>query len=403
MSSILSDPHNHAPEATPDDEWGDVEGLSSTITAPAILPPKRTKNETVPDGSEEDAPEGLRIESKVQARAIGNTEHQLEVHELAANVIRLDPVEPSVVKMPRQAVLHELPAGYSLTRPKVDVGVEWGRANKHSMRWILGISAGVGILIISAVMLLPRINRSNASNPGAIGLVMDPEEKVDGIEASNELLARQTEAEQIFRAYATARLPHDILPLVRDSKSLEPIILASHHSAMAPSDWTPPANVRWSVSSGDEHPFAVLEGSLPGFTKFCAYMILSKNRLRLDWKATTGYGTATFAELETNKGNPAEIRGSILPADFYTNVFPEAGFHSFQLVSPDNEKTVWCYTRRDQPSDAALARLIFHGEILESDTAPKKVTLRLQHAPAGSLPNQWLIDEILHAEWINLK
>jgi len=124
--------------------------------------------------------------------------------------------------------------------------------------------------------------------------------------------------------------------------------------------------------------------------------------LHLDWKATTGYGTATFGELARNQGDAKEIRARIQSSRFYTAIYPEAEYQSYQLVSPDASEAVWGYTRRGEAADSLLGKLFWSGEILDNSVEQKKVTVRLERGPAGSLPNQWQIAEMLHNEWLNL-
>lgn len=223
---------------------------------------------------------------------------------------------------------------------------------------------------------------------------------MEGLESVNDLLLQQPEAEQLFRAFASSLIVADILPLVRDAAEVEPLIRTHHRLALVSKAWLPPDTTLWNVHVNDGHQFALLEGTLPDFSKFSAYCVMSDNQLRLDWKATTGFGTATFEELARSQGDPAEIRAKIIASKFHTAIYPEAEFRSYQLVSPDESQAIWGYTRRGETVDGVLARLFQGGEILETSQEQKKVTVRLAHGPAGSLPNQWVIAEMLHPDWI---
>ena len=76
MDTNLIDPHNHVPEVTPDDEWGDAEGLHPNFDAAAtILPPKRQRTDEAPGR----ANEGLRIESTQIRRENSEPAQTLEV------------------------------------------------------------------------------------------------------------------------------------------------------------------------------------------------------------------------------------------------------------------------------------------------------------------------------------
>lgn|GEM_PF-2003902 len=403
MKPSLIDPHNHAPEDTPDDVWSDHDGWDpARLASVAVLPPIKTNTASsslAPTGKHA---EGLRIGSESPRRPADDSDSQLEVQEIAGNVVRLEPEVSAVARVPRQITSQELPRGNSLQRPPHGEGKEWGRARNQSVHWILGTSLGVAAVVIVALMFLPLINQSNAARlrPGQVGLVLAQEENIESLESLNDLLTRQPEAEQIFRNYASAAVADDVLPFVLHAQAVEPHIRKNHRSMVVSKEWLPPEDTTWNVIDNDGHPFGLLVGNLPNFSKFSAYLVLSDNHLHLDWKATTGYGTATFEDLANNHGDPTEIRGKILPSGFFTATFPEAEFQSYQLVSPDDSKAIWCYMRRGNPAEGVLGKLFLAGEILQSTPEPQKVTLRLEPGPAGALPNQWLITEMLHKDWL---
>lgn len=398
MDSRLIDPNNHAPEVSPDDVWGDA--LSATAT---VLPPKRTKIEPSSAAPAGKSTDGLRIGAETQRRPTSDTTVQLEVQELQCAVVRLDPEVPLPAKVPRQAAFLERPVENRTTAARTDVTREWGRSRKQSIHWIVGTGAGVASLVIVAMMMLPSINQSNAARPGADqdGLVVENEEPLEGIDSWNQMFALEPEARQVFQAYASAPLVEDFLPLIRNAEVLEPIIRQSPHSSLVSKQWEPPRDAIWTVLESDGFLYGLLEGSLPDHSNFSAYLMMSDDQLHLDWKATTAWGTASFDDLERNEGDPGEIRAKIIPSGFYTTTFPEEEFQSYQLVSPDQEKSIWCYARRKDAAAGALAGLFQNGEILKSAPELVKVTIRLEHGPAGALPNQWLVGTLLHRDWIN--
>ena len=398
------DPHNHAPEVTPDDVWGDAAAWTlQPLGSTTVLPFKKARAGTPSSAPVDRAPEGLRIESKTPPRRTGASTYQLEVQEIDGNVVRLDPEVPTALRVPRQPVVQERPAENDVRREPQGEGREWGLSRKQSIHWILGAGLGIASVVIVALMLLPVINASNAARPNQsqTSFVMEKEEDNAGSGLWNALIVRQQDAEQVFRAFASAPVVEDILPLVKDSESVGSLIRAHHRPALVAKAWVPPANTRWNVIDNDGHPFGLLEGFLPDDSTFGAYVVLSGRLLLLDWKATTAYGTATFDELEGHQGNPAEIRARIVLADFFTATFPEAEYQCYQLLSPDNRKAVWCYARRGEAANAALASILQTDGILDNTPVPpQKVTVRLDPGPAGSLPNQWLIREVLHKDWI---
>ena len=406
MNPLLIDPNNHAPEVTPDDGWDDAEGFVRDHTGEAtVLPPRRTLSErtgSTPTASAENNLSGLRIESNIARKDAQDGIPRLEVQEISGNVIRLEQTEPAPPKVPRHVVFHEKAPDERQDGKLQGEGREWGRSQKQSIRWVLGTGIGVTLLVILSLVMLPLINKSNAARPATDeqSLKVVNEEAIQGMDALNLMVAKQPEAEQIFRAYLKATVSDEILPLIRKADAMRETVRKNWHPVTIPDNWTPPQDTTWKVFKTDGYPCGQLEGTLPDFSKFSAYFMMEGNRLELDWKATTAFGTATFAELSTNQAAADEIRGLILPADFYTTTWPEEVYQSYRLCSPSDETAIWCYARRSDVVANQIAGHFQRGDILQEDHSDKRITVRLGRGPESATPNQWLIEEMLHIEWI---
>jgi hypothetical protein len=397
MAHVPPNSQNHPPDDPPDDHWDEPEP-STPPPAGTILPPVRIKD----PASASSQQSGLRIGFENHRAQPANTVRPLEVQEINGDVIRLKPELPEIQKVPRQVTFHERPKPAPADPARIGESKDWGTTPKHAIRWIIFISLGVTSVVILAMMMLPRINRTESSGtrPPQQTLVIDQPDE-EAINASlNDMLTRQPEAEQIFRSFASSSVISDVLPLIRDAKTIESLIRENKCPFLTPKSWTPDDNTTWSVFETDGRTCGLLNGSLPDFSRFNAYFTLDHRHLLLDWKASTAYGTATFDELETSRGNPAEIRTTITPGTLYTLTFPETEFVCYQLISPDNIKSVWGYARRSEPAVKSLSRLFQGGDIIQASQDPKRVTLRLAKAPDGALPNQWLIAKMLHKDWI---
>jgi hypothetical protein len=396
-----SDPQDPMPEFFSADAWADtLEFVRDANGAVRILPPRRPPPENdsaTPAGVKHD---GLRIESSEEPLLCDDPEEVFEVRKIDGSVVRLTPEEPTQPKMTRRVVFFRKPQEQ---RPEGE-GADWGRTKQFSIRWILGLSTGVAALVIVALSLLPLINRSNATGTRAVAgaSAADPDEALDKKDAALEnLVTRQEEAARMFRRFMTASTPADLLPLVRDWAAIEPLVRANRRAVVVSKRWAPAKNAHWEILAIDGKPLGMLTGKLPDFSDYRAYFVMDNEQLRIDWKATTGYGTATFKELETHQGNPAEIRGTLRPSGHYSPVFPETRYQSYMFIAPDDITAIWCYTPRGEPVDEALAGLFRGGVILKPSSEPRRVTLRLAHGPEASLPNQWLVGELIQKEWIS--
>ncbi len=401
MNPSLIDPNNHVPAVSPDDGWDDAaDFMLDADTRPAVLPARRNVSERQEIAVVEE--DGLRIDSKVGRDPLTNSSTQLEVQEITGAVVRLDQAIPSPLKVTPLLKFHERPVREKDAKNPGGEGQDWGHASRYPMRWLLGAGAGVGAIVIVAMILLPKVNKPDKPriNPDDRTLTVQIEEKIAGVDAMNLLLTKQPEAMQIYRAYAQAHRIDEIVPLLRDGKNLQGILRHHWQPLGLAKSWMPAADAEWMVSELAGRPCAQLAGRLPDDSKFTAYFINDGKRLLMDWKATAGFGTDSFQQLEKNPGDASEIRGIISSAEYYTASWPEEDYQSYRLVSPDGGTMLWCYARRSSEAAGEIAEKFFKGDILDEARSTQKITLRLERGPAGALPNQWLIGEMLHIDWL---
>ncbi|MES2660090.1 MAG: hypothetical protein V4689_15820 [Verrucomicrobiota bacterium] len=399
MTSGFSDPNNHIPEITPDDEWGDSDSHVTEINPSATaLPPRRSVTDKASSAVE--TPEtGLRIDSKVIREEVSETPRKLQVQEITGSVLRLEQDDSAPARVERVVAFREKPAHLKNGKNPRGEGLEWGRAHRSSPRWILGMALTILILVVLGIAMAPRINAPNAGRKITAAPMIEDEETSEGADQMNQMLERQSEAMQIFRSFSQAVHFDEIVPLVRDGASLKDTLRENWKPMGISNQWAPAEDCSWGVVELGGHPCGLLQGQLPDHSKFTAYFTRESNRLLLDWKATTAYGTATFDQLESGEADGSEIRGEISLTDFYTSSFPEAGYQSFRFISPDEKTTIWCYALRSSLTFGQIARHLQTGEIVQEAPGPKRITLRLDREPDGALPNQWLIGGMLHIDW----
>lgn len=402
MNSDLNDNDYRIPDITADDVWADAECLQNGGSW--TLPPKRPKNfngkSTNPDGHEG----GLSIGYGPQAAAASqNGQPGLEVAVISGEIVRLAPEIPSVERVPRQFTFHQRPAAETNHR-KIAETSEWGRSRKASRRsilWIAGCGLAVSSVVVGAMMMLPRINRSNAMDlrPGQTELVI-AEDTTDAAKPITEMLARQHEAHRIYQTWLTATSKDDISHLIRNPGEVLPRMPDEALPGLAPGQTLPDRGVAWNAFERDGLVFGMLEGELPDHMRFSAYFVTEDGELRLDWEATTAHGSADFTSLAQREGDASEIRGWVKPSDYYTLAFPETKYQCYQLLSPDQTASLWVYAPLGDPAQLLLSGEYEGGAILSGTPQPKKFTLRLAAGTEDALPNQWTIVELLHKDWI---
>lgn len=402
MNQSLVDPNNHVPEVAPGDGWDDADGFDSAeLPNPIMLPPRRSQGERAASVPVDPSAMGFRIEPNVARIELGETVSKLEILEIGAGIVRLEQSDSTPEKVPRHVVFHELQPKELAANARNLEGREWGSANRMSIPWAVGIGTGITALVIGVLMLLPMINKSNAARATSADrdLKVVNDVKVVGMETVTAMLKGQPEAVQIFTRYAQATIADDVIPLLLEGAANRDLLHKNWKPLNLPKDWSPPAETNWEVNQGLKSATGTLNISLPDFSEFKAVFVYLNNRLFIDWKASTAYGTATFDELSKATGDASEVRGVLAPSNFYTIAWPEELYQSYQLLDSTGTKSIWCYAHRTDKVGDDCEKLFKSGEIIANYQSAAEVIVRLKRGPVDTLQNQWEIAEILHKGW----
>jgi hypothetical protein len=398
------DPNNHVPPVSPGDDWGDAEGFEPDGgPSVAALPPRRSAQDRPPGAANPAHQVGLRIESTVTREESMDCTARLEVHEYQSEVVKLDQPLDAPPKMVALFKFHERPKR-DKGNPLRGEGRDWGERHRFSIRWIIGIGLGVTGVVVLSIAMLPSINASNASRPSRneTRLVIDDAEPVAAIPDLDFLAKQHSAALAICRACLQASQAGEVMPWIRDSQALAEVVSkqwqAAGFSEEKLSQLTPD-NSTWEVVELGGKAYGLVRLEFPDSTRFTGYFTREGEELRMDWKATFAYGTATFDELVMGKGDAREIRGSISRADFYSSLWPENEYQCYRFQSPYDGRMVWIYARRDTPVASLLVSSLGSGEITGDSQAAQKITLQLDRGGDESPPNQWLIREVLQVDW----
>jgi hypothetical protein len=403
--SAFEDPRNHVPEASPADEWGDGDEAS-------VLPKKRQADEK-PAGAHAPVPDetkGIEIGVKPVEKADPDTAgrpavQRLEVQEHVPKLLTPEAAPlPKIVpkKVIERPVGEMAPAAgdRSFRSPESET---WGTPKSISMRWIVISVAAIAVFVLAGAILLPRFGwerekstRLNYSNlevfdEGPNVVAADGEALSDGIE---------DKAKKLVESFVTATSVEEVLPLVRDRERVEPLLKARWKPMGFGKNWLVPDNSEWSIRKAGKRDYGFLTGMLPDLSPFRFYIVQKGETALLDWEASTGYSETPFEDLVKGNGDGGKTRCILSPGDLYTFSMPESDYQCFRLGSPDGEHAAWGYVRRDSPLFGELSSLFVQGAIPREIFSEYAITLKLEQGPEESLPNQWLIAEMLHIEWI---
>ena len=285
---------------------------------------------------------------------------------------------------------------------------DWGEEKgRDSAKWMLYTGIGVVLLVILAVVLsqVGGNGKTRESDRSQYGKLAPTKEKAAEETADLEMLEMltnsQQEAKEIYAKVSTAATASELSGFLFNRDAVLPLLEKNWKQPVSKEDWVPGDAAIWTVLDSGGKRYGVLEGSHPDFSDYSAYFRNSPEGLRIDWKATGGYGTATFDELKGGAGDGSEIRARISLSDFYTFALPEGKFRSFRLMSPDGSSNLWVYTHLNGEMDQRLMELFIPSEITGEAQSEVQVTLSLEPGPEDGLPNQWIVRDIISLTWLD--
>ncbi len=399
------------PEVSIADEWGDFHGWKGCDAAGAgVLPPVRRKTRLAGGEPEEPLsasfPVALKIEPTWRKSSSGSTvESKLEVVHFNPTVIKLEVDESLPAKVPRVETFHPLPV---ITRGEMlerrldrEVSGEWGRNTGIAMKWMVAAAVGVVAVVVLAMVLLPLVQPTETVRKRVVYTTVNETPLPEDRAGQMDMLRREEEAIGLFRRFASATTHDDLLSTVRHREETAVWVKRRPPAPWLPSRWQPAQPCGWVCYIESGRVCGILSGVLPDFSPFTAFMTMEHGVMLLDWKATTGFCSADFAQLEQGIGDACEIRGYLKPSNFYTAAFPEQNYRSYVLLAPDRERSVWVYTDRSGMAESLLSASFVGGEIVAPDSQPRRFTVALSRpATENAAPNQWLLKEVLHKQWI---
>jgi len=407
-SAPFEDPNNHVPKLTAVDDWEDEE--------PAVIPRKRAADQR-PAGyaakavEEADDGKGLEIgmrelersqdsEGRSAAQRLEVTDHTPRLTVPEAGV--LPRVVPKQVIEKKESSQQEETA--DTWHGRTADTENWGKQRSLSTRWMVISGAVLAVTILAGVILLPkfgwknergvRTNFSNLEVFEAPMLDVDPArsfELAEGIEAK---------AKALVESYVKAASVEDILPLVRDRDRVEKSLRERWTPMGLPASWHVPDESKWEILKSGTREYGFLTGLLPDVTPFRFYIVQEGEKALLDWEASSGFSETKFEDLAKRQGEGGIVRGYVSPGDLYTFSLPESDYQCFRITSANAETSIWGYARRKDPVAEKLAEPFVPGVIPREIQSESPMTLKLEKGPAEALPNQWIISELVHLEWL---
>jgi hypothetical protein len=405
-TSVFDDPNNHVPKLTAVDDWGDQDS--------SFIPRRRAADERpagyaakVDDQVDKGIEIGVKEIGRVQDQDARGPVQRLEILEHTPKAASPEGgTLPRIV--PKQVIEKlEIPADQQAEEswhgrnPEVET---WGRQKTVQVRWIVISGLVLAVVIIAGVLILPHIGwknergvRTEFSNLEVMDTPMlapvddDRSELGEGIEAKAKVLVE---------AFAKATSAEEVIPLLRDRERVEKMVRERWTPMDVPNNWHVPDESKWEILRSGDREYGFLTGLLPDITPFRFYIVQEGDKALLDWEASSGFSETTFGDLSKRQGEGGIVRGYVSAGDLYTFSLPEADYQCFRIIAADGESFVWGYAKRTEPVAEKMSEPFLPGVIPREVRSEYPMTLKLAKGPGDSLPNQWIITEMVHMEWL---
>jgi hypothetical protein len=412
MNPDIEDPNNHVPAVSPDDDW-DVLDVEQVFDAQ--LPPRRAEAPKIPKMDvnlsgfkvidpvhspkttttlEEDSSPKSAVSVNIYGEGADTSEKEEFQPGLALEDMKLGDASKPVKQR-------------SIIPSRFNVGErdDWGMVQKKgSARWMLYTALGVILLVVLTVSL-SYFNRENPKE--VLGKmrsnqpVLDENDKDFGKSALGRLTKGKQEAMRIYEQYVKAKSIGDIGEFIYLSDRNAPLISKIWKPSGAEEGWKPSDRSLWKTYQNESLLFGELRGTNYDFSTFLAVYRYENEVLKLDWKATTGYGTANFEELILGQGDGSEIRAWIESSSFYTQELPDDRYRSFIVRSPKKDVSIWVYTEIGSEIDKKVVELFIVSSITGEYKKETKVILTLDRGKEAILPQQWMIKGLIAENWLD--
>lgn len=378
-----------------------------------MLPQKRTETSDTEDGRgnfrvrvigggsssaaamrEEDPRSGLQIGLRIGSTTARTSVPDDEEDEEPVRRLEADDVEPPVKARDMSEVGPAEPRTSSKPGKK-----RWNLKN-----WTIGMS--VGSCLVAAIAVVAQLVGRSAPAASAAEIPVAPasvdphKQEIDYLVTHYATLV--PEAEELLQKYAAAKSPADILPLIRNAGTVGP--------RMTPR-WKPwgegtPLAYGEKLENIVEYkaawPSLLLRGKKSNFDPFELHFVREAGALKIDWEASEGMGDCSIQELQGGfKAENAIVRAKVTASKFYTPLFPESGYRSYQLSDFSRYDFVWAFAPLNSPEAAVLSEALDENSKILKDKKSKVATVTLKlSGPKAEGAKIFLITGVLHKGWV---
>lgn len=332
---------------------------------------------------------------------------ELEINRIGEDVVRLesDSLSDSSTQAAAKPVMQQRISRE--TRQEMEQGEAWGGDGTQSHRWMLWGGAGVVVAIIAGWAIQSFLAYQTSSEGRTQGYadlkvvedVTPPSGPAAYFEENPGEIANQMR--ETLSGYARARTVEEVLPLIRNSSAIRPLLAQKWKPWNVPKGWAPTDEAMPSYGSVGSMAYGVIAGRTPDFSPYEVLFVRENGKMLVDWEATTGYSDPPFSTLADASLKSANARVVASPASYYNVAFPESDYLCYRLTAPMEENILWGYVRKGTPAANSMTEVLRQNSVILDGISEAPLRLRLSRGPQGPLPNQWMIVDVLHKGWVS--
>lgn len=208
-------------------------------------------------------------------------------------------------------------------------------------------------------------------------------------------------AEALLTGYATAKTAGEALPAIRNAATLGPLFTSHWQPWGEGATFARDETLEPMVDLASPRPALILRGRKGNLQPFEFYLVRESTDLRIDWEASEGRGDFTIADLESGaKAKDSIVRAVVSPSTFFTPMYAESSFRSYQLKDLSGKHAVWAFVPLASEAAGILKQTLSEDSLILSTGSEAKATLRVSR-DQSEVANLFLITEILHNGWVS--
>lgn len=281
----------------------------------------------------------------------------------------------------------------------------WDLKSWDLKNWTAVMAVGSCVVAAFAVVAQLRTRAAPKDDPAETALAGTPAIEPQKAELDylvNNVGTLTPEAEGLLRRYAAAKSPAEILPLVRKAAVVGPKLNAKWKPWGEGEMFASADKLETIVEYRTDWPSFMVRGKKSNLDPFEFHFVREAGVLKIDWEASEGMGDCSISDLKS--GTPVDnavVRAKVIPSNFYTPVFPESGFRSYQLSDSSRYEFVWAFAPIGSPEAEFLSNALNEDSSILRDEDSKVVPLTLKlSGPKAAGVKIFLITGILQKGWV---